>query len=254
MRLRVLSVDWDYFFPDVFWYDWSQKEESMIFLEYLWPLRYGNIHMKTKELAKDVVKPDKSLLCGFWEKVCPREPYINLTITESHKDLVFVLDHFFSDPLQKVEFQIWNFDQHHDAGYGIEELNCDNWAHYLRENNRLLDYHVIYPPWRKDRPEDPPKFPINIHFKIPDLPDRFEIVFMCRSSGWTPSWCDDEWIKFIEYWKKYELLWTTKSSAPYALKKRHFDYKKAEENMRKEHKIIEEVREHNKRIMEKRGD
>jgi hypothetical protein len=250
MQLRILSVDWDYFFPDTFWYDWSQKEESMMFLEYLWYIRYGNQHLKTGALAKDTVKPDKSRLCGFWEKVSPREPYINLTITESHKDIVTTLDFFFSDPLDRPSFEIWNFDQHHDAGYGMEKLNCDNWAHYLHEDGRLSEYHVIYPPWRKEKPEEKPKFPCTMHYEIPDLPDRFEFVFICRSGGWTPSWCDDEWIKFIEHWKKYELLWTTKSSAEYALKKRHFDYEKAEDQARKEAEIRDKIREDNLKIME----
>ena len=248
--IRILSVDWDYFFPDMFWFDWSLKEGSMLYLEQLWYIRYGNQHMKTGELAKDIVKPDKSLLDDFWEKVCPREPYINLTITESHKDIVAVLDNFYSDPMQKPKFGIWNFDQHHDAGYDMKELNCDNWVHHLWETDRLSDYNVIYPPWRKEKIEEKPKVPHAMHYKIPLLPDKFEFVFICRSSGWTPSWCDDEWIKFIEHWKKYDHLWLTKSSAPYALVKRKFDYEKAEYNLREEQKIRDQIREDNLKIME----
>jgi hypothetical protein len=246
--IRILSVDWDYFFPDVFWFDWSQKEES-IFLEFLWPIRYGNAHLKTGEMAKDIVKPDKSLLCGFWEKVCPRGPYINLTIAESHKDVISIVDNYFPDPDFKPKFGIWNFDQHHDGGYGMKELNCDNWVHHLWENDRLSDYNVIYPPWREERPEEKPEFPHAMHYKIPILPDRFEFVFICRSSGWTPSWCDDEWIKFIEYWKKYDYLWETKSFSEYALKKRPFDYEKAMDYLRKEQKIRDQIREDNLKIM-----
>ena len=132
---RILSVDWDYFFPDVFWFDWSQKEQNMFFLEYLWYIRYGNQHMKTGELAKDLVKPDEKLLKNFWKKVCPKEPSLHLCICESHKDIIVVLESFFESTTTK--FSIWNFDQHHDAGYGMEELNCDNWAHYLHKKKRL---------------------------------------------------------------------------------------------------------------------
>jgi len=250
---RVLSVDWDYFFPDVYWFDWSQKEESMVFLEYLWPLRYGNVHMKTGEEAKDIVKPDQKLLKNFWQRACPLEPSMHLCIAESHKDILMVLENFFES---SVKFSIWNFDQHHDAGYDMEKLNCDNWVRHLRENKRLFGYTVIYPPWRRESPEDgEPNFVHQVFYEIPTMiyPRKFEIVFTCRSSGWTPSWCDDEWIKFIEYWKRYDYLWETKSSAPYALKKRPFDYKKAEENLKKEREIIRQVRENNLKIMKERG-
>lgn len=249
---RILSVDWDYFFPDVYWFDWSQKETSMMFLEYLWTIRYGNVHMKTGEIAKDMVKPDQKLLHNFWEKVCPKEPSMHLSICESHKDIIQILEAFFE---HTVTFSIWNFDQHHDAGYDMKELNCDNWVKHLYDSKRIHDYNVIYPPWRFDDREEKAKIIYHSFYEFPDLiyPEKFEIVFICRSSGWTPSWCDEEWIKFIEYWKKYNYLWETKSAAPYALKKRPFDYKAAEENMKKEHKIIEEVREHNRGLMKSRS-
>jgi hypothetical protein len=50
--------------------------------------------------------------------------------------------------------------------------------------------------------------------------DAYDIVFICRSSCWTPSWCDDKWLAFISYFKQWPWLWDAKCFAPFVLKER----------------------------------
>ena len=223
--MRVLSVDWDYFFPDAFPFDWGHREESLYF-EAIWSMRVAD-RDRTGKSVLDIMIPDKEVLRGFWKKVCLNNP-IMLYISESHADLGFILK-----DLQTEE--LYNFDAHHDFCYGEtipSDPDCGSWAGYLLKKNRLKKYHVIYPEWRKDSPENKPKImdqfssKINIHHEIPKMPS-IDLVFICRSYAWTPPWADDAWKRFINFWKNDSFLWENKIIAPSVLKSRHPSIKEA---------------------------
>ena len=50
--MNILSIDWDYFFPDNVAFDWSMDDKKFIFYEIIWPIRWSNMHLETKKLAK----------------------------------------------------------------------------------------------------------------------------------------------------------------------------------------------------------
>jgi hypothetical protein len=229
--MNILSVDWDYFYPDNFMFDWQMNEDNPIYYETIWPIRYGSHNLKTNEMAKDYYMLNETYN-RFWEKVLQNSDPIKLVISDSHTDMSFIFKLF------KGKVNIWNFDQHNDLGYGSQNnrrLDCGNWVKYFWK--RIKEYHLIYPEWRKHNPEGNGfEGEYSVYYEIPDwLPD-FDIVFICRSSPWTPSWYDDKWIKFIEYFKRFNTLWERKAAAPYVLKSRPFDKQGAED-------LIEQIKQ-----------
>jgi len=220
--MKVLSIDWDYFFPDTIQFDWAHRE-APFFMEDLWALRVSNKSILTHKYALDVMQPDKKLLKNFWVKVCPKEPCY-LGITESHLDLFHILKGW-------KDVEIYNFDAHHDLYYGTlpKKPECGSWAGHALQKKIVSRYTIIYPPWRENfsglSPFDWGEKVIEM-FEIPDRLPEFDVVFICRSSAWTPSWSDDKWLKFINYWQKFS-IWEFKSSIPYVLKLRSPDLDEA---------------------------
>jgi hypothetical protein len=32
----------------------------------------------------------------------------------------------------------------------------------------------------------------------------YDIIFVCRSGAWTPTWADHKWLEFIHWWKDFD--------------------------------------------------
>src|SRR5574340_1820627 len=84
----ILSIDWDYFFPDEFDFDWSHNERMAFMLEGIWYIRAYSHSMKG-DFAIDVFNP--KIPENFWKQVCPRKPYL-LVVAETHQDLSMLLN------------------------------------------------------------------------------------------------------------------------------------------------------------------
>jgi len=193
-RLKVLSIDWDYFFPDPSWYDWSHNEETNLFYEMIWSTRPGNQNLMTGEVAHQCFVPDRKLLDGFWDRVlAPSYPLIY--VCESHRTL--------GEALAEITrpMDIWNFDQHHDLGYDDrKKMDCGNWAAHVLKQNKRSKYNLVYPPWRGDKKnaEPSPSCKCQRTFLEPQGKIKPDVLFICRSSCWTPSWADEEWLEFLK--------------------------------------------------------
>lgn len=186
--VTILSVDWDYFLPcDVDRrYDWGHNENQPLFYEVIWPLR------ALDRGVYDTIQIDAARVNGFWDRVLAPNCPLSVFISDSHKDIAQAIRAW-----DKV--RIVNFDAHHDCGYGQDRngLNCGNWALKFRKSLRLVDYHVVYPAWRKNVPEHKPLSRVNrtSYGEWTQAPLSAPVVFLCRSSCWMPSWCDDQWLK-----------------------------------------------------------
>lgn len=55
--MNILSIDWDYFFPDISEFDWSTNESNSFMFEAIWPLRADNIGYVSKRTAIEHVQP-----------------------------------------------------------------------------------------------------------------------------------------------------------------------------------------------------
>lgn len=240
-HMKLLSIDWDYFFPDPEAFDWGHNETRGIMFELIWATRPGCRRVTEPDgpIALDVMKPDPALLNGFWERTAKGLPW-GLSICESHKSLYeWVMDGI-GKPVDIV-----NFDAHHDSGYGKagRELDCGNWAKELSLKDKLRSYTVVYPPWRKKESEThhAPKWAKVLYEPPPAT--RYDFVFICRSGAWTPTWHDDAWIRFIEYWKEKDgYLWDSKMYAPFALKTRSPNMEESKFNAESHLKMIEEMK------------
>lgn len=197
----LLSIDWDFFMPDVAPYDWGHQE-SELFYEMIWGTRCSSVNLLTKQLAVDAVIPDKDLLHAFWPSTVSGKPE-QLFIADSHLDLYKVLE--------KIgPCLIDNCDAHHDFGYSDEfkDVDCGNWALRAWEKGLNPSYRLFYPEWRRKSPENiPPWYPrdeegdlLPIFHGLNLAPNRYDFIFICRSSAWTPPWADPEWTKFIRFW------------------------------------------------------
>ena len=192
--MNILSVDWDYFFPNLSEFDWGMSERSTAVDDLLWHIRYWDRGIISGEIAHESALPDKQAIEFFWSMVLKNTNDPLIVITESHKDIY----HFICSAPERVK--VWNFDQHHDCGYGRsmpdDPPNCGNWA--IKNWAKIKEYNLIYPPWRNECKEpDPVRKPDNIYFTMPKNMPYFQMVFVCRSSPWTPSWADEDWIYFI---------------------------------------------------------
>lgn len=219
--MNILSVDWDYFFPNSFDYDWGHKE-TPFFLDAIWPFRAGHRNMCTGELATKAMRPRPEFR-EFWDRVVDGSP-AHLVIVESHADMLEILR--LVGPSRVV-----NFDAHHDLGYGeTEELECGNWALHGVEEGLIEGYELYYPEWRYDSPESVCEDGWLLHgpeFGLPKEPEHFDLIFICRSSAWTPSWSDDDWLEFIEHWSLFP-CWERKTTVPFVMTARSLTLAKAE--------------------------
>lgn len=236
---RLLSVDWDYFFPDVVPYDWGHRE-SRLFAETLWNFRTMSRNLLTGEEAIETVRPSGHE--EFWEGVVKGAP-VALAITESHADLFGLLESFPVD-------EIVGFDQHHDLYYGKlpDVPECGSWAGHALESGLVKKYTLVYPAWRKDRPENPPdKWEERFVVRY-DPPEQrhYDMVFICRSSSWTPSWSDDEWLGFVNWWKQYPYIWNERLTIDFVQQARSPNLEEAQALRVERKKMLDNIEALNK--------
>ncbi len=207
--MRLLSVDWDYFFPKVeriedgelpngknvfFMYDWGHKE-SGIFISYIWPHRAADFVRAGLELPKT-----SGLEREFWSRF-RFSPHATMFYAESHSQA--------ADPrVMRNVTEVWSYDAHHDAGYDADKLQdamqrghvtCEDWlAYYVIRGSKAS---VVYPKWRDYAVEEEIKPVIQVDRVIDNgksVPVTFDRVFVCRSGAWVPPWVDSEFDAFIK--------------------------------------------------------
>jgi len=218
--VRILSIDWDFFFPNGIWYDWGHSEHNSIFAEFVWNIRAQSRHAKTGLQAINECVPDTNMLRWFWRRVLDGV-VDRLWIAESHQQMYDVVSGL-GEPTE-----IWNFDAHHDCGYvdGLrEDIDCGNWGWHLLRDGHASKIIQVYPEWRKDDPEDYRERPADHQYEVRYWPDSqpmaFDCMYVCRSPAWSPSWADAAWLRFI---RRAQDMACSGSTIKSAMKKRRFD-------------------------------
>lgn len=209
-RMRnILSVDFDFWF-DVDAYhegDWGHRE-ALFFLGPIWGIRAssavaaGEDPRKKWKIAEDEVKPwhfgkfMKERGCVMPRRCC-------IDISESHS-VGFTSFKSLKGPLHLV-----HVDAHHDFGYSMEELNCDNWIYHLaKHKGNIAKITMIYPKWRQkeeahDEWEHSGKeaakkiqnlgIEIDVGYGLEEkFPSdmKFTKGIICHSGAWVPPWLD----------------------------------------------------------------
>jgi hypothetical protein len=181
--MRILSIDWDYFFPDISEYDFITNESVPLFYETIWTLRTACKSIFNKKDIIDDYIPN--IPSDFWSIMINRPP---LFVSEKHSDILSILSNSI----------VYHLDAHHDCGYQ-EDKNCNsgNWGMVGLRCKLIKELHLYYPAWRIPRQENDPMFaPTSIHFDLPAA-QRYDRVFVCRSGCWTPPWFDLQFQAFI---------------------------------------------------------
>ena len=202
-----ISVDWDFFFPDLAQWDYGHKE-SPFFINQVWTLR-----------ASSPNNPNPI------EKITPRESYkrfwhrlsrLGLTppicfVAESHSINFDLIQFENVDTLLVFDQHVDAYDKHHDS------VTCENWLLMALRKAPQLRAYLVLPAhqWIDDKTV----FGLN-GLKIPeDVANRLTILndnhfeglarrefkgavvlasFICRSGAWTPPWADEHFKGFLE--------------------------------------------------------
>jgi len=188
--MKILSIDWDFFFPDSTPYDWGHRE-SPLFIDMLWSTRTASHNPFTKKSVIEEYRPEVPK--DFWRIVTNRPS--RLLMAESHCHIFDLL--IFPEPAEVV-----NLDAHHDLGYGPgdKDLNCihaGNWVWAAKKMKCVSSYTLCYPEWRRGHEEPRKKDKTKVVYGLPE-PAEYDMVFICRSGAWTPPWYDDQFWMLTE--------------------------------------------------------
>jgi len=189
---RILSVDWDYFFPDAEVYDWGHSESRGLFYEIIWQTRVANRNLITGAKVLDDYRP--SVPKNFWSKVLANKPV--LFVGDSHV-------HIWDRLTKNLFTTVVSLDAHHDCGYknGQSHVDCSNWGLWGLITGRIQSFHLYYPEWRDGKEEDlrPIVLEYDFHrnYGLPS-PEEYDEVFICRSGVWTPPWFDHSFQEFVD--------------------------------------------------------
>jgi len=127
--MKILSIDWDYFFPNSEMYDWGENENIFASFEIIWQKRLSDLNRITKKSVLDEYKP--TIPTDFWF-IISNNPYI--FVADSH-DYIWNF-------LNKAE--VYSLDAHHDCGYYLNKnkVDCGNWAHHGLSQNKIQQFHL----------------------------------------------------------------------------------------------------------------
>ena len=203
---NVLSVDFDYWVPEDPMLDWGHQEKG-IFLEMIWISRAASLIANDhdpKQISKIDEAPSPIDFAGF---LVDEKGYAlgeNFAVAESHESAY----HYFEN---EKNMHVIHVDAHHDMGYTLKKVNCDNWLQHLIDEGKVKKVSMIYPKWRlqknmhwdmdmpdevKSRIEDwkAKGIDISVKFGLNELPANVILnkVFVCRSGCWVPPWLDDD--------------------------------------------------------------
>lgn len=197
--MRLLVVDWDYFFPIVYdpndptWplYDWGHREAGDLYRVFLWSSRASSF--VSYDLPIPVANDEWRI---FWDRFEFADG-CQLDFSDSN---LFAYDY-------PDATEIWLFDAHHDSGYNVNSfvdftlnnrIYCDNWMFVHHLNGAEL--HMRYPTWKKEAfdLEPEPAIPVDRQFDDGQPFDEpFDWVYVCQSQSWTPPWEDQHFQEFL---------------------------------------------------------
>ena len=209
---RLLSVDWDYFFPELsfdpeMWqfYDWDHRDSGSFFLNAMWYHRAASFIVNNYPLPMST-----GLETTFWSRF-KFTPSAKLYYSESHVNI-------YDERVRKGIGEVVSFDAHHDAGYSgpkdhqeaLEhqlaymnrgKVTCEDWAVAFKFLHGI-DVQVVYPKWKTWAMTGEPTPTVNLLRTVDTdlpvvVPGKFNSIFVCRSGGWSPSWLDDNFDAFI---------------------------------------------------------
>ena len=209
MSLNVLSIDWDYFmdctneerndmFPDGGSEDIGVSTSTMV-----WGIRYGATRLNKwlnkdrKELTDvgiDREKLDivKQLILEGVNSGC------TLMFADSHAEIYSTI--YNRRRNKRTKFNVYNIDHHSDC-YDIgDDVNCGNWVNHLDKEGVISKYVWIKGDSNEELGEDTLTCETKVTDDLSVLKHKgWDVIFICRSSIWSPPHLDVEFNEFYAY-------------------------------------------------------
>ncbi len=196
--MRLLSIDWDFFFPipaddPHCLYDWGHREDMAFMREAIWIIRAGAF-LRDGGLPGLTGEQD-----SFWQRF--RRPFRGAALyySDSHA-------HIFKPEVRAGVTEVWNFDAHHDSykppAHVIKQgsVSCEDWATAFTMIG--VPVKTFYPTWNAySLAGENPKAPMMPAVQLDPgvkFNRQFDKVFICRSGAWTPTWLEDAFWRFLE--------------------------------------------------------
>lgn len=225
-----LSVDWDYFVREDPAWDFGHAEMPD-FHGLLWDMRVAQFEQRGDDLieATSLMHSNPHPL-AFWGRLKRLGYTFNnvkaIVLADSHQWAYKVFHRGAVEGPPLAETRLVHFDAHHDLTYNMskfegeaarEEVTCENWllmTHLVQPSLRSL---IVYPEWKGlrdwnstfgdnferypslrkaiERFTEPCIWPSS---RVTESAGDVELVYLCRSSAWTPPWHDEAFIKFAD--------------------------------------------------------
>lgn len=203
-RPLVLSIDWDFFVEEDPMLDMGHRE-TQLHLEYLWTCRATDWAAREKTIEQ--MMPMRTAVLDFCAGLMAKFNFKKYAIAtaESHASIVEAVEQ-----AKFREFDIVNFDAHHDIYYGKikDKFDCGSWGGYFLNDGRVNKYTQVYPDWRRKFSElsqggramlakhlghnwSRVHFDHWKEFTTQRAPRRsVDLLFICRSGCWVPPCYD----------------------------------------------------------------
>lgn len=199
MKMRVLSVDFDYFvkatasqraclFPDA-----GTEKFPLSLQNYIWSTRYGNPDLEKIEVESEAIYQMMKVFSNRTEAT-------KLMIVDSHRYIYdFIKDNYDSGKYSGLD--IINIDYHHDYFNIGDELNCGNWVNALYDVDSKYRFTTVNknryrwvckPDSDISRELEGKKWFSYMSFKqLLQEDEPFDLIFICRSGMWSPPHLDE---------------------------------------------------------------
>lgn len=225
MRTNVwLSVDWDYFCREDPSWDFAHAELPD-YNDLLWGMRAHQFSEMGLDLMDEMsLRHSSPHPATFWLKL--RELGYSfgnvkaVVVADSHQWAHKMFRRASLEGPSLQDTRLVNFDAHHDLTYDIsrfeqevvdERVTCENWLLMSHISQIGLKSLIVYPEWKGLREWDKSftRYPeldraVRLYTKpcvwpssdVKDAAGDVELVYLCRSSAWSPPWHDQAFLDF----------------------------------------------------------
>lgn len=227
-----LSIDWDFFVREDPKWDWGHAE-SPIFQSLAWEIRVADFLQSGRNLHEEMTLRHASPKPGaFWRRLLELgyrfDKVKAFVVADSHRWAYWIFDRKNGLGPAPDKTRLVHFDAHHDLVYNVKRFSdnkrnkdaaCDDWHMLTILNNPKLRSLVVYPLWKglhdwkrtlgswegHRMPEAREVYRLITKWvdfgvwddaRVAEAAGQVEVVFLCRSGGWTPPWHDQAFRKF----------------------------------------------------------
>lgn len=280
-----LSVDFDFFVREDPSWDWGHRERPL-FRDMLWEYRAQDLMVRgldpQKEMSLERFARPKPW--EFWSEL-ERLGYdfsetSRVVVADSHLWAARTFVDNWPGKVQPGTRTLVHFDAHHDLAYSKdlarqcitgEFVDCTSWHSYVLSYWKHLKSKIVYPEWlgidewgehkvnvegTKWRQE------IDNRVTAGTWGDKFvarsagkvDVVFICRSGSWVPSWLDEEFVQFVKSLvpktlaKKYETPFIEDDRCDPMVLRKKIDFDEAAVRARELAAMIKRSNENNTRL------